>query len=155
MYCNYCGKVISDDSNLCAYCGKRVGGVIARKKLVRPRQGRKIAGVCLGFAEYFDLDVSLVRIVWAITVLFGMFGGGGLRRSVDRAARRASDAGGTGRTTGSGRKHLGANRSSHPEGWLVFFNAAKRYFLLAIKARACSSILCACALLAPCGSFCR
>jgi phage shock protein PspC (stress-responsive transcriptional regulator) len=74
MYCNYCGKVISDDSNLCAYCGKRVGGMIARKKLVRPRQGRKIAGVCLGFAEYFDLDVSLVRIVWAITILFGLFG---------------------------------------------------------------------------------
>ncbi|HEV7552022.1 MAG TPA: PspC domain-containing protein [Candidatus Angelobacter sp.] len=47
---------------------------MARKRLVRPRQGRKIAGVCLGFAEYFDLDVSVVRIVWAITILFGMFG---------------------------------------------------------------------------------
>ena len=38
MYCNYCGKVIPDDSNLCAYCGKRVAGVIARERLVRPRQ---------------------------------------------------------------------------------------------------------------------
>jgi phage shock protein C len=74
MYCNYCGKVISDDANLCAYCGKRVAGVIARKKLVRPRNGRKIAGVCLGFAEYFDLDVTLVRIVWAVCALFGAFG---------------------------------------------------------------------------------
>ena len=33
---------------------------------MRPRQGRKIAGVCLGFAEYFDLDVTLVRLVWLI-----------------------------------------------------------------------------------------
>lgn len=66
MYCNYCGKVIQDDSNLCAYCGKRVGPVIARKRLVRPRTGRKIAGVCAGFAEYFDLDVTLVRLVWLI-----------------------------------------------------------------------------------------
>ncbi len=66
MYCNYCGKVIQDDANNCAYCGKRVGGVIARKRLMRPRQGRKIAGVCLGFAEYFDLDVTLVRLVWLI-----------------------------------------------------------------------------------------
>jgi len=66
MYCNYCGKVIQDDANLCAYCGKRVSSVIARKRLVRPREGRKIAGVCLGFAEYFDLDVTLVRLVWLI-----------------------------------------------------------------------------------------
>jgi phage shock protein C len=43
-----------------------VGGVVARKRLVRPREGRKIAGVCLGVAEYFDLDVTIVRLVWLI-----------------------------------------------------------------------------------------
>lgn len=74
MYCNYCGKVIPDDASLCAYCGTRVAGVIARKRLVRPRQGRKAAGVCLGFAEYFDLDVTLVRIVWAVFAICGGFG---------------------------------------------------------------------------------
>lgn len=66
MYCNYCGKVIQEDANVCAYCGKRVGAVVARKRLVRPQAGRKIAGVCMGFAEYFDLDVTLVRLVWLI-----------------------------------------------------------------------------------------
>jgi phage shock protein C len=71
MYCNYCGKVIQDDANVCAYCGIRVGAVTARKRLVRPRADRKIAGVCAGFAEYFDLDVTLVRLVWLFIVLVG------------------------------------------------------------------------------------
>ena len=74
MYCNYCGKVIQDDANVCAYCGIRVGASLARTKLVRPRQGRKVAGVCLGFAEYFDLDVSLVRVVWLITAIMTCVG---------------------------------------------------------------------------------
>jgi phage shock protein C len=75
MYCNYCGKVIQDDAAVCAYCGVRIGASLARTKLVRPRLGRKIAGVCLGFSEYFDLDVTLVRVVWLIvscTTVIGM-----------------------------------------------------------------------------------
>jgi phage shock protein C len=71
MYCNYCGKLIQDDANVCAYCGIRVGSVLARKRLIRPRTGRKIAGVCAGFAEYFDLDVTVVRVVWLISVFLG------------------------------------------------------------------------------------
>jgi len=72
MYCNYCGMVIQDDANVCAYCGTRVGAVLARKRLMRPREDRKIAGVCAGFAEYFDLDVTLVRVVWLISVFLGV-----------------------------------------------------------------------------------
>jgi phage shock protein C len=66
VYCNYCGKVIQDDANVCAYCGVRVGASLARHKLVRPRLGRKVAGVCLGCSEYFDVDVTVVRVVWLI-----------------------------------------------------------------------------------------
>lgn len=69
MYCNYCGKVIQDDANVCAYCGVRVGAVAARQRLMRPRIGRKIAGVCAGFAEYFDIDVTVVRLVWLIVAI--------------------------------------------------------------------------------------
>ena len=72
MYCNYCGKLIQDDANVCAYCGTRVGAVLARKRLIRPRNGRKIAGVCAGFAEYFDLDLTLVRVVWLISAFLGV-----------------------------------------------------------------------------------
>ena len=74
MYCNYCGKVIQEDANHCAYCGKRVGAVAARRSLVRPRVGRRIAGVCLALAEYFDLDVTLIRFVFLLSLLCGGFG---------------------------------------------------------------------------------
>jgi phage shock protein C len=74
MYCNHCGKVIQDDAAVCAYCGIRVGASLARTKLVRPRVGRKIAGVCLGFSEYFDVDVTLVRVVWLIASVTTVIG---------------------------------------------------------------------------------
>ena len=66
MYCNYCGKVIQDDAVVCAYCGIRVGASLARRKLIRPRLGRKVAGVCLGFSEYFGIDVVHADTVIAV-----------------------------------------------------------------------------------------
>ena len=70
MYCNACGKAIPDDANLCSYCGHPCGGIRPRRPFVRPLTGRKVAGLCLGFAEYTDLDVTLVRL---ITVLLAIF----------------------------------------------------------------------------------
>jgi len=40
------------------------------KKLYRSVHDRKIAGVCGGLADYFDLDVSLIRLGWLICTLF-------------------------------------------------------------------------------------
>lgn len=36
------------------------------KKLYRIMEGKLIAGVCTGLAEYFHLDVTVVRLVWAL-----------------------------------------------------------------------------------------
>jgi phage shock protein PspC (stress-responsive transcriptional regulator) len=33
------------------------------KVLMRRREGRVLAGVCAGFADYFSLDVTLVRVI--------------------------------------------------------------------------------------------
>jgi phage shock protein C len=42
------------------------------KVLVRKRDGRMVAGVCAGFADYLGSDVTLIRvIVAAIAVLTG------------------------------------------------------------------------------------
>lgn len=35
-----------------------------RKRLRRIPKQKKIAGVCAGFAEYFDMDVTLMRLIW-------------------------------------------------------------------------------------------
>lgn len=41
------------------------------RQLVRPREGRKIAGVSRGLANHFNVDVSLLRIIWVLLLLPG------------------------------------------------------------------------------------
>jgi phage shock protein PspC (stress-responsive transcriptional regulator) len=41
------------------------------KKLYRSRRGEMIGGVCMGIARYFDVDVTLVRLIWVMAALFG------------------------------------------------------------------------------------
>lgn len=45
------------------------------KKLYRSNDDRWLAGVCGGIAEYFDLDPTLIRVLF---ILFGFVVGGGL-----------------------------------------------------------------------------
>ncbi len=44
------------------------------KKLHRNRQEKRIAGVCTGLADYFDIDVTLVGIAFILTVIAGFSG---------------------------------------------------------------------------------
>ncbi|MEJ7692629.1 PspC domain-containing protein [Daejeonella sp.] len=44
------------------------------KKLQRNEQEKTIAGVCAGLAEYFDVDVTWVRIAFVLAVLAGFSG---------------------------------------------------------------------------------
>jgi phage shock protein C len=43
----------------------------SRKRLVRIQKDRKIAGVCTGFGAYFNVDPTLVRLVWILLILAG------------------------------------------------------------------------------------
>ncbi|MDD6214011.1 MAG: PspC domain-containing protein [Firmicutes bacterium] len=38
------------------------------KKLYKSQTDRKICGVCGGIAEYFNIDSTIVRLIWAILV---------------------------------------------------------------------------------------
>lgn len=40
------------------------------KKLYKIEQGKTIDGVCGGFAEYFNVDATLIRLGWAVLTLF-------------------------------------------------------------------------------------
>lgn len=78
MYCNACGSEVNATARFCPQCGRALpqaaaSGLQRRRPLERPRQGRKIAGVCLALANHFDMDVTAVRILWVVfTVLFAV-----------------------------------------------------------------------------------
>lgn len=45
------------------------------KKLYRSKTEKKIAGVCGGMAKFLNIDVTIVRLIWA---LVSVFAGAGL-----------------------------------------------------------------------------
>lgn len=46
-----------------------------KKRLYKIEEGKKIDGVCGGIAEYFDVDPTLIRLLW---ILFSACGGSGI-----------------------------------------------------------------------------
>ena len=87
MICPNCQKDIAPGSNFCYSCGAKqpdvpppsaysgYGAGYPRRRIVRSINDRKIAGVCAGVADYFDLDPTLVRVVWLLLLLVGGTGG--------------------------------------------------------------------------------
>jgi phage shock protein C len=73
MFCTNCGVELREKDRYCFECGTPAGGAFRsthpREALSRPVFDRKIAGVCAGFARYFNVDVTLVRI-FALVLLF-------------------------------------------------------------------------------------
>ena len=39
------------------------------KKLYKIEEGKKLDGVCGGIAEYFNVDPTLIRLIWALLTL--------------------------------------------------------------------------------------
>jgi phage shock protein C len=79
MICPNCKKEIAEGSKFCYNCGARLvadapvptpAATPPVKRLMRSSRDKKIGGVCAGLADYFDLDPTLVRVVWLLVILF-------------------------------------------------------------------------------------
>lgn len=44
------------------------------KRLERSRTNRVIAGVCAGLADYFKIDIALMRVLFVVATICGSFG---------------------------------------------------------------------------------
>ncbi len=79
MLCPSCQKDIAAGSKFCYSCGAKQPDVpgapsapptfIPAKRLVRSINNKRVAGVCAGIADYFDLDPTLVRVLWLLATL--------------------------------------------------------------------------------------
>ena len=84
MFCTKCGTQMEETARYCVTCGKPAPATDAgeesvppplpsagatRKTLSRIIEGKKIAGICAGYADYFDMDVTLMRLIWIALLL--------------------------------------------------------------------------------------
>jgi phage shock protein C len=72
MICPNCQKDIAAGSRFCYNCGAKQPETAAptqaydRKRLMRSSTDKMIAGVCAGLADYFDLDPTIIRVIWVL-----------------------------------------------------------------------------------------
>jgi len=87
MYCANCGKEIVEHSNFCYFCGSKQSAAagasagtskpFGERRLYRSSTDKTIAGVLGGFAEYLEMDSTMLRVVYVlITVFTGVIPGG-------------------------------------------------------------------------------
>jgi len=80
MNCTQCQREVAAGSRFCYYCGAPQGVAAppqtapraqsGPKRLMRSSTDKKLAGVCGGFAEYFEMDSALMRLIWVLLALF-------------------------------------------------------------------------------------
>ncbi len=76
MFCPQCGREQAGKVNFCCHCGASMAGASSgpRPRLMLSQDDKKIGGVCGGFAKYFGVDATLVRLAWVMLALLGGWG---------------------------------------------------------------------------------
>jgi phage shock protein C len=76
MYCSGCGREVVTNAKFCPQCGRPLNVASVANPtgsplpgVVRPLEGRKVAGVCIGLSQRYGWDVATVRV---ITLLAGI-----------------------------------------------------------------------------------
>jgi phage shock protein C len=71
VYCHQCGTGLPPTARFCSSCGTavHVPQPVPGRPLLRPREGRQIAGVCIALARANGWDVAVVRIVTILGVV--------------------------------------------------------------------------------------
>jgi phage shock protein C len=74
VFCSNCGKSLGDDARFCSACGRAVYAMppagYVPTRMIRPREGRMIAGVCQGLANNYHWDVVWVRVITVLAAIF-------------------------------------------------------------------------------------
>ncbi len=77
MFCTKCGVELKEMDRFCCQCGCTTGRGVRQpfagngsNRLSRPRDDRKVAGVCAGIARYMGVDVTLIRVLMVVLALW-------------------------------------------------------------------------------------
>lgn len=70
VFCTRCGAELPGGARFCSNCGMAVPIAQGSRPLIRPRVGRQIAGVCLAMAQSYGWDVTAVRIIAVLALIF-------------------------------------------------------------------------------------
>ncbi len=80
-YCVKCGKELGPEARYCSLCGTPnaaipIAAMPLTTRLIRPRTGRMIAGVCQGLSLSYGWDVVWVRVIAVLVAVFSSGAGG-------------------------------------------------------------------------------
>jgi len=76
MFCTKCGSELDERARFCSQCGTVTGRGVQQEpttvynRLSRPRENRKLAGVCAGVSRYMGIDPVLVRILAVVLAIW-------------------------------------------------------------------------------------